>query len=244
MFYDPGCFGRVQLGALPSDVQRRLAALPGEWLEYDAASAGIVVRNVQPAAGPSLSTIAGELVRMIAEIPGTHHAAIQGGDLLVHTEAAQQLVRLRVEPGGAIHIRWAHPDYARAQKKPWQRGTHDLVESKVQRLNGDVTFKAADAAKAAAAVQHVADTFEGLYPEGECTATARADGTVQVALADVNLDAELLVATLQQQARPGTIAGRFDVASFAAQAPERDVRFVFEDGTVLIQRPILWDSDT
>jgi hypothetical protein len=244
MFYDPGCIGRVQLGALPQDVQRRLAALPGEWLEYEAASGAIVVRHVQPTAGPSLSTVAGELVRLIAEIPGAHHAGIQGGDLLVHTDGAMQLVRLRVEPGGAIHIRWAHPDYARAQQRPWQRGTHDLVETKVQRLNGEVTFQADDAAKAAAAVQHVADTYEGLYPEGECTTSAAKGGTVTVALRDVNLDAELLVATLQQHARPGTLAGRFDVSSFAAEAPERDARFLFEQGAVLIQRPVLWDSDT
>ena len=244
MFYDPGCFGRVQLGALPSDVQRHLAALPGEWLEFEAATPGIVVRNVQPSAGPSLSTIAGELVRMIAEIPGPLHAAIQGGDLFVHTDGSQQLVRLRVEPGGALHIRWAHPDYGKAQKRPWQRGTHALVETKVQRLNGAVTFRAADAAKAAAAVQHTADTYEGLYPEGECVAAARPDGTVSVTLNDVNLDAEVLVATLQGVAQPRTVAGRFEVSSFAAQAPEHYVRFVFEDGGVWIQRPVLWDSET
>jgi len=244
MFYDPGCFGRVQLGALPSDVQRRVAALPGEWLEYEAATGRIVVRNIQPSAGPSLPTIAGELVRMIAEVPGPHHAGIQGGDLFVHTDGSQQLVRLRVEPGGALHIRWAHPDYAKAQRKPWQRGTHDLVETKVQRLNGEVTFKAADAAKAAATVQHAADTYEGLYPEGECAAAAQPDGTVRVTLNDVNLDAEVLVATMQDVAQSRTLAGRFEVSSFAAQAPERDARFVFEDGGVWIQRPVLWESET
>ncbi len=244
MFYDPGCFGRVQLGALPSDVQRRLAALPGEWLEFEAGSSSIVVRHVQPSAGPSLSTIAGELVRMIAEVPGAQHPGVLGGDLFVHTEGSRQLVRLRVERGGAIHIRWAHPDYARAQRRPWQRGTHELIESKVQRLNGEVTFGAADAAKAAAALQHVADTWEGLYPEGACTAVAGKNDTVTVSLQDVNLDAELLVATLQQHARPGTLSGRIDVSSFAAEAPERDVRFTFEGDGVWLQRPVLWDSDT
>lgn len=244
MFYDPGCFGRVQLGALSTDVQRRLAALPGEWLEFEAASASLVVRHVQPTASPSLSTIAGELVRVLAEIPGAQHAAIQGGDLFVHTEGSRQLVRLRVERGGAIHIRWAHPDYAKAQKRPWQRGTHDLVETKVQRLNGAVTLKAADAVKTAAALQHVADTYEGLYPEGECSAAAAKDGAVTVTLRDVNLDAELLVAALQQHAQPRSLAGRLDVSSFAAEAPERDARFTFEDGGVWIQRPVLWDSDT
>ena len=42
MFYDTGCYGRVTLGPLPTDVQRRLAALPGEWLEYDPDEGAIV----------------------------------------------------------------------------------------------------------------------------------------------------------------------------------------------------------
>ena len=243
MFYDPGCHGRVDLGRLPPDVGRRLMAVPGEWLEFDPAAGAIVVRHVQPSAGPSLPTITQELVRMIEEIPGTHHAGIVGGDLFVHTDSTMHLVRLRVEPGGALHIRWAHPDYAKAARRPYERGRHDLVDAKVQRLNGTVTFKATDPKQAAAAVQAVADTFEGLYPEGECRVAQKKDGTVEVALKDVNLDAELLVAKLSEVAMARTLGGRVDVSSFASEAPEHDVRFAFEDGRIWILRPVLWDAD-
>ena len=242
MFYDPGCFGRVELGALPAEAQRRLAALPGEWLEFDAPSGAIVVRHVQPSAGPSLPTIAGELVRMISEIPGANHPAIVGGDLYVHTDQTHQLVRLRVEPGGALHVRWAHPDYSSAHKRAWQPGTHDLVDPKVQRLNGEVGFRAGDPAQAAREVQSLADGFEGLYPEGECRAVA-AGGSVRVQLKDVNVDAELLVAALQRLAQARSLEGRIDVGSFAGEAPEHYARFVFENGNVWIQRPVLWNSE-
>src|SRR3989304_656292 len=92
MFYDPGCSGRVELGTLPVDVQRRLAALPGEWLEFDAPSGAIVVRYVQPTSSPSLPTIAGELVRIISEIPGARPPAIAGGGLDVPPAQTLRLV--------------------------------------------------------------------------------------------------------------------------------------------------------
>ena len=114
MFYDAGCYGGVRLGELPEAVQQRLAALPGDWLEFDAPTGMIVVRHIQPSAGPCLPTITGELVRMLAEIPEASQAAIPGGELFVHTERGGQLVRLKVEAGGAVKIEWAHPDYTRA----------------------------------------------------------------------------------------------------------------------------------
>jgi hypothetical protein len=243
MFYDPGCFGRVRLGPLPADVQRGLLSLPGEWLEFDPTSLAIVVRHAQPSTAPSLPIVASELVRMVAEIPTSLHAAIPGGDLFLHTEGSRQLVRLRVEQGGALHIRWAHPEYAGATRRPWQPGMHDLVESKVQRLNGTVSLRASDGSAAAQALEQVADTFEGLYPEGDCHAVA-ADGSVTVTLQDVNLDAELLAARLQQVAQPRSLSGRIDVTSFAAPVPEHDARFVFEEGGIWIQRPVLWQSDS
>jgi len=243
MFYDPGCFGRVRLGPLPVEVQRRLLALPGEWLEFDPGTLAIVVRHAQPSTGPSLPTVAGELVRMVAEIPPSLHGGLPGGDLFLHTEGSRQLVRLRVEQGGALHIRWARPEYSGAPRRPWQPGMHDLVEAKVQRLNGTVSLRAADGTAAAQALERVADTFEGLYPEGDCHATAT-DGTVTVTLQDVNLDAELLARRLQEVAQPRTLTGRIDVTSFAAPVPEHDARFVFEDGGIWIQRPVLWQSDS
>ena len=244
MFYDTGCYGRVEVGELPADVQARLAALPGEWLEYDGDTDAIVVRHIQPTSAPSLPTIASELVRTISEIPGAHHAAIRGGDLYVHTEPSQQLVRLRVEPGGALHVRWAHPDYATAQKRPYERGATALVDPRVQRLNGRVRLAAADPVTTGRELEAVAETYEGLYPEGECHVTTDASGAVDLDLVDVNLDAELLVALLQRLARPGSLTGRLAISSFVGEAPERYARIVFEGGTAFIQRPVLWDSDT
>ena len=118
------------------------------------------------------------------------------------------------------------------------------MDPKVQRLNGRVSLKAADPATAARELQAVADTFEGLYPEGDCHAAADpAAGTVLVELEDVNLDAEALVAKLQQLAAVRSLDGRIDVGSFAGEAPEHYVRFVFESGNVWIQRPVLWNSE-
>jgi len=243
MFYDTGCYGRVMVGGMPVEVAGNLAALPGEWLEYDPDEGAIVVRHIQPSAGPSLPTIAGELVRILSEIPGALHSRIHGGDLFVHTERALQLVRLRVEPGGAVKIAWAHPDYARARRQPYVRGAEPLADPRVQRLNGRVRFLAEDAAAAAQALEATADSFEGLYPEGECRVSAGAAGTVETDLADVNLDVDVLMEAVQRLAKPGTVTGQVEVSSFAGEAPERYARFVFDGGQTFIQRPVLWGAE-
>ena len=33
MAYQPGCQGRVMIGALPESVQRELVTIPGDWLD-------------------------------------------------------------------------------------------------------------------------------------------------------------------------------------------------------------------
>lgn len=243
MFYDTGCYGQVQLGPLPETAEQRLGALPGEWLEYDALARAIVVRHIQPTAGPCLPAITGELVRMLSEVPEPARAAIPGGDLFVHTEVLVQLVRLRVEAGGAVRIEWAHPDYARSRRQLWTGGKVEMVEPRVQRLDGEAAFAAADPAAAARELEALADTYEGLYPEGDLTVTAdRAAGRVQMAVHDLNLDALLLVRRLEQLARPGTLTGRVEVSSFAATQPEQQLRFVFDDGKTWVQRPVLWED--
>jgi len=242
MFYDTGCYGGVVLGELPPAAQQGLAALPGEWLEYDAPTGMIVVRHVQPTAGPSLPTITGELVRMLAELPEAVQAAIPGGELFVHTERSQ-LVRLKVEAGGALRIEWAHPDYDKARPQPW-RGEHlEIVEPRVQRLNGTVGFATPDAAGAARELETLADTYEGLYPEGHLEVTpdpSRRGVVVQVR--DLNLDVLLLVEMIRRLAAAGTLAGQIEVSSFATVYPEQHLRFVFKDGAPLVQRPVLWED--
>lgn len=243
MFYDTGCYGQIQLGSLPDAAEQRLGALPGEWLEFDALAGAIVVRHIQPTAGPCLPTIAGELVRMLSEVPESAQAAIPGGELFVHTEVGAQLVRLKVEPGGAVRIEWAHPDYARSRRQLWTGGRVEMVEPRVQRLNGEAAFAAADPARAARELETLADTYEGLYPEGDLAVTSdRAGGRVQVAVHDLNLDALLLVARLAQLAQPGTLTGHIEVSSFAAIVPEQQLRFVFDDGKTWVQRPLLWED--
>jgi hypothetical protein len=242
MSYQSGCQGRVVLGELPQNLGRRLARLPGEWLEFDPASGAIVIGHVQPSTGPVLPTVTVELVRLLSEIPYELQSEIRGGDLFVHTEEpATQLVRLRVEPGGALHIQWAHPEYAGAATRSYE-GKEDLPTPEwEQRINGSVKLEADDPVAAATSLQNLADTYEGLYPEGDFVATATGDGKeVTVAMAEVNLDAALLVDRLRDVSRPGSLEGRFEVGSFADFVPENLVRLVFDSGEVRIQRPLLW----
>lgn len=241
MFYDTGCYGGVRLGELPGQVQLRLAAVPGDWLEFDAPTGMIVVRHVQPSAGPCLPTITGELVRMLGEIPEASQAGIPGGELFVHTEHGGQLVRLKVEAGGAVKIEWAHPDYTRARPQPYRGERLEIVEPRVQRLNGTVTFKTKDVARAVRELTALADTYEGLYPEGDLVAAPDPSRTgVSVEVRDLNLDVLLLVERLQQLAAKASLSGHIEVSSFAAVYPEQHLRFVFKDGAPLVQRPVLW----
>ncbi len=243
MFYDAGCYGRIALGQLPEAVQQRLGALPGEWLEFDPLTGTIVVRHIQPSAAPCLPTIAGELVRMLSEIPEAAQDKIPGGDLFVHTEVAAQLVRLRVEAGGALKIEWAHPDYAKSKPQLYTGARVEMVEPRVQRLNGGVTFETASPARAASELESVADSYEGLYPEGDLIVKAdRSTGRVAMEVRDLNVDVLLLVERLQQLAVPGSLTGDIEVSSFAAIVPEQHLRFLFDDGQTWVQRPVLWED--
>jgi hypothetical protein len=243
MFNDQGCFGRVEIGPLPEGLARRLAAVQGEWLEYDPPSGAIVVRHIEPTASLPLPVIAFELVRLFVEIPPEHHAGIPGGDLFVHTEEERgQLVRLRVEAGGGIRIEWAHPDFKRALRRPWSGGTEIAIDPEVQCLNGTVCFRAAQPREAAAQVQQLADTFEGLYPEGDFRAETVGKDGVEVRMKDVNLDASLLVALLLRVAEPRSLSGRFEMGSFGTVAPEHRLRFLFEGGKAWVQHPLLWSE--
>jgi hypothetical protein len=245
MLYDHGCHGEVTLGPLPRAVQKDLIAVPGEWLEFEPASSKIVVRHIQPTSGPDLPIIAGELVHMLSQIPPVQHAGIAGGDFFVHTMDTGQFVRLQVEPGGALHIRWAQPDFERASKHPYRGRQETRIDRHFHRLDGSVTLEAPDPARVAEALRHLADTFEGLYPQGHCdTEVDETQGTVRLEMRDLNLDAHLLVETLQKEARPGSLRGHFDLSSFGEALPEEHVRFVFESGKTMVQHPLLWPEES
>jgi hypothetical protein len=235
------CHGRIEVGELPGDLCAKLAALPGQWLEFDPEAGAIVVRHVEPTEAPVLVTTASELVRILNDIPYDLQLGIPGGALFVHTEATGELVRLRVKPGGAISIEWAHPAYEGAARKPYADGHEIAIEPWEQRLNGRIEFISKEAETAAEELQELADTFEGLYPEGDFQATA--DGsTVRVDMADVNLDVRQLVDRLLLLADPSTLFGRVDVSSFGDALPEHMVRFLFETGEVWVQHPLLWPA--
>jgi hypothetical protein len=237
------CHGRVDLGELPTDVRARLASITGEWLEYDPESGAVLVRYVQPTEAPVLAATASELVRILDEIPYDLQTRIPGGDLFVRTEESEQLIRLRVTAGGALHIRWAHPGYDGALQRPYSDGHEIAIESFEQRLNGSIELGADDPQAAASELQDLADTFEGLYPEGDFRAEADAsDGTVRVALSEVNLDAVLLIERMQALAEPRSLRGWLDVSSFEDAAPEHLARVLFKKGEVWVQHPLLWSD--
>jgi hypothetical protein len=239
MFYEEGCQGRVLVGSLPPDVGRRLSALPGDWLEFDAPAGAIVVRHIQPTAAPTLPTIAAELVRMIGEIPVELHDRIEGGELFVHTEDTPHLVRLRVAPGGGIRLDWAQPGFNAGRKQPYSDTEPTPIEEVYCRLNGTVTLGATDPAAAARRLQHAADTYEGLYPEGDFQAVAES-GLVRVTMRDVNLDPRLLVAQLEALAAHGSLRGAIEVTSFDDRRPDDRFRILFQDGKAWIQEPCFW----
>jgi hypothetical protein len=241
MFYDQGCVGRVEVGPIPAEVAERLASIPGDWLEFDPPTGSIVVRHVEPTAARHLPAIAYELIRIFSEIPAEFHGEMPGGDLFVHTEDEHgQLVRIRVEPGGTIHIQWAHPDFHQALRRPYMGGTELTIDPEVQRLDGSVTFRSRTPEAAAVTLQDLADTFEGLYPEGDCVARAAGGSDVELNMKEVNLDAARLVDLLQELAEPRSLSGKIEVSSFGTVLPERRLRFVFENGKLWVQHPLLW----
>jgi len=239
MGYQPGCQGRVVVGALPERVQRSLVSLPGDWLEYDPPSGSIVVRHIQPTDDPILPAVTVELVRILSALPFESLAEIEGGDLFVHTEESGRLVRLRVTRGGALHIQWARPGYSGAQKRAWSDGRELLHEPWNHRLNGEVTFRSVDARGAEETLRELADTYEGLHPEGEFEAVSEGP-EVRLRLRDVNLDGKLFVEALHRLAGPRTLEGQVDVGSFGELVPEQLVRVLFEKGKTWVQHPMLW----
>jgi hypothetical protein len=198
-----------------------------------------VVRHIQPTAAPTLPTIAAELVRMIGEIPVELHAGIEGGELFVHTEDSPHLVRFRVERGGSIRLDWAQPDFDAARRRPYSDAGALPIESVYCRLNGTITLTAADPVATARQLQQTADTYEGLYPEGDFLAAPEA-GSVRVTMRDVNLDPRLLVARLDSLAAPGSLRGTIEVGSFDDRRPDDRFRILFQDGKTWLQEPYFW----
>jgi hypothetical protein len=242
MFPDHGCHGEVALGNIPEDVRNELAALPGEWLEYDPDHSVVVKRHAQPSSGPDLPVIAGELVQILATVPAELHQAIPGGDFFVHTTDTRQFVRLHVQPGGVLELQWAHPDFGAASRSPYRGRSETALDPYYHRLNGTVKFRAL-APGAAESVLELADTWEGLYPEGECRVVTEGE-VATIELLDLNLDAHLLIERLQEVSEEGSLDGEFVVTAFGREVrPEDSLRVIFEKGETLVQHPVLWPDN-
>ncbi|MDL5501875.1 MAG: hypothetical protein QSU88_01530, partial [Candidatus Methanoperedens sp.] len=148
---------------------------------------------------------------------------------------------LRVDAGGTVRLNWAHPCFASAARQPFTSAAPIAIEPVFCRLSGDVTLGAADPARAAGEIQRLADTFEGLYPEGDFQASAdRTHGIVRVHMQDANVDIRLLVERLLRVAAPGTADGAIEVSSFDERYPDDRVRVVFEDGRAWLEEPALF----
>jgi hypothetical protein len=240
MWLEFGCHGQIDVGQLPDNVVSELERLSGDWLEYDRDLGAIVVRYVEPPSTQIVPAVTSELVHMLATIPFELQEQLAGGQFLVHTEGVGRLVRITVEPGGALHVEWAHPNYAGSEKRPFQRESI-RIEPYEQRLTGHITFTSDDPNRAAGALQELADTFEGLYPEGDFRSLHIGDGTVEVTMKDVNLDVGQLLDTLNAHAQTGTRQGTIAVGSFKDAVPEHMLRLVFEEDELWMQQPLLWE---
>jgi hypothetical protein len=171
------------------------------------------------------------------------HGDIPGGELLVHAEDSPHVVRLGVARGGSLRVDWAHPTYDAATRQRYGTGDQVPVDGVFCRLAGRLTFGAADPAGAARRLQRLADTFEGLYPEGFFRAAAAPGGqTVQVEMHDANLDARLLVDRVVELALAGTLDGAVEVRSFDERYPDDRVRLVFRADGVWVEEPHLFES--
>lgn len=244
MYADHGCHGSVELGELPAEIQALLSEAPGEWLEFEPATGRVLVRHAQPSAGPDLPMIAGELIQLLSLVPVDLHSEIPGGAFFVHTYDTGQFARLNVERGGVLQLQWARPDFATSSTRAYLGRKETALDPAYQKLDGALSFEADDPEAATAAVVQLADTFEGLYPAGECEAAVQGD-LVKIEMENLNLDSHLLITCLKKMARKGSLDGGFTVAAFGREIlPEEIVRIVFEDGKILVQHPVLWTDAT
>ncbi len=235
-----GCTGRIDLGNLSRETQRRLEEVDATWLEFSPDPPSLVVRHVQPDAISPPREIGGELLEFLTQVSDVERRAFPGGALYYLDDQTGQHFRLRVSSGGVLTVSWAHPSYEDARSVPFEGQATPVVFEPYQCLNGSVSL----AAKPGAAddIRQTIERPAGLCPQGEYE--LRPDGEAQVLeLLQVNSSVVPLVETLRQVAAPGSLNGQIDVSSFRAGDLEDYCRFVFENGEIRLLRPSLW-SDT
>ena len=234
-----GCRGRINLGKLSQETQRRLEGVEATWLEYSPDSSSLVVRHVQPDAISPPREIGGELLEFLTQVSEVERRAFPGGALYYLDEQTGQYLRLRVSAGGVLTVSWAHPSYEDARSVPYEGHSTPVVFEPYQRLNGSASFAARPGA--ADEVRLTIERPAGLCPQGEYE--LRPDGEkLGLELHDVNSSVVPLVETLRQVAAPGSLNGQIDVRSFRAGDLEDYCRFVFKNGELRLLRPSLWSD--
>ena len=235
-----GCTGRVELGKIGEQSQRRLEQVEAAWLEFTAEPPALVVRHVQPTELPPLPAIGSELLEFLSKLPESERTQVVGGAFYGSDEESGQVVRFKVAPGGIVAIAWAKPDYTRASWQIYRGQTVPLVFDAYQRLNGSVRLAAQP--ELGARIQAVVDRFAGLGSQGDVKVSER-DGQIEIALRDVNSSVVPLLAALRERAEPASsLEGEIDVSSFRAGDVEDYCRFVLRTGEIWVVRPSLWSE--
>lgn len=235
-----GCTGRIELGRLDPETQKRLEKIEATWLEFIPETGSLVVRHVQPDDTPAMREIAGELFDFLTALPESERKKIPGGALYYSDEQKGQSVRIKVWDGAFVTVAWANPDYTRATWEPYRGQSLTLVFDAYQRLNGVVKLQAHK--DAVEELQAAIERNGGLYPQGEFEALLMGNN-LELRFFDVNASVLPLVKLLQAKADPAaSLEGEVDVSSFRSGDVEDYCRFILRAGDVWIARPALWSD--
>ncbi len=160
-----GCTGRIDLGNLSRETQRRLEEVEATWLEFSPDPPSLVVRHVQPDAISPPREIGGELLELLTRVSDVERRAFPGGALYYLDDQTGQHFRLRVSRGGVLTVSWAHPSYEDARSVPYEGRATPVVFEPYQRLNGSVSLTAKPGA--ADEIRLTIERPTGLCPQGE-----------------------------------------------------------------------------
>ena len=234
-----GCKGRIHLGTLSQETQRRLEIVDAVWLEFSPDPPSLVVRHVQPDAISPPREIGGELLEFLTQVSEAERRAFPGGALYYLDEQTGQYLRLQVWRGGNLTISWAHPSYEDAKSVLYEGRATPVVFEPYQCLNGAVSLKANPGT--ADEIRLTIERPAGLCPQGEYELHPIGE-VLGLELREVNSSAVPLVETLRQVAAPGSLNGQIDVSSFRAGDLDDYCRFVFNNGEIRLLRPWLWSD--
>lgn len=234
-----GCTGRIDLGNLSQETQRRLEEVDATWLEFSPDPPSLHVRHVQPDAISPPREIGGELLEFLTRMSDVERRAFPGGALYYLDEQTGQYLRLRVWGGGVLTISWAHPGYEDVRGVLYEGQATSVVFEPYQCLNGSLSLTARPGA--AEEIRLTIERPAGLCPQGEYELHPIGE-VLGLELRDVNSSVVPLVETLRQVAVPGSLNGQIDVSSFRAGDLDDYCRFVFRNGEVRLLRPSLWND--